>query len=172
VPGAFNDPTETAPGASETVEIFELTETTPGASEIVKILEGIRDETRSTSRSKGNNPSEQLQVELAVRMATTPIPKPKEANPIKLIQFDIPNLTKQNVRTWKSDVREFCEIQGVWEVVEQTLKRQDKLEELLELLKEPLWASQDATARYYIKKNIQSVRDLKSSGAVWKYLMG
>jgi hypothetical protein len=71
-----------------------------------------------------------------------------------LVQFDIPNLTKQNVRTWKLDVWEFCKIQGVWEVVEQTLKRQDKPGELQELLKEPLWASQDAIARYYIKKNI------------------
>jgi hypothetical protein len=106
VPGAFNEiePTETAPGASETVETIETTETTPGADETVEIQEGIRDETRSTSDTKGNNPSEQLQVELVVRMATTPIPKPKEANLIKLVQFDIPNLTKQNVRTWKLDV--------------------------------------------------------------------
>lgn len=46
------------------------------------------------------------------------IPEAKEAKPTKLVQFDIPNLTKQNVRTWKSDVQEFCETQGVWEVVE------------------------------------------------------
>jgi hypothetical protein len=105
VPGAFNEiePTKTAPGASEMVKILEKTETTPGADETVEIQE---------------DPSEQLQLELAVRMATTPIPKPKEANPIKLVQFNIPNLTKQNIRTWKSDIREFCEIQGVWEVVE------------------------------------------------------
>jgi hypothetical protein len=39
VPGAFNkiEPTETAPGASETVKILETTETTPGADETVKI---------------------------------------------------------------------------------------------------------------------------------------
>jgi hypothetical protein len=77
----------------------------------------------------------------------------------------------------ESDVQEFCESQGVWEVVEQTLKRQGKPAELKELPDKPLWASQDATARIYIKGNIQqedkaSVRDLKNSGAVWKYLMG
>lgn len=86
------------------------------------------------------------------------------------------NLTKTNVTTWKSDVREFCQIQGVWEVVEQTLRRQNKPEELQKLLDQPLWASQDATARYYIMKSIKeedmtAVRDMKSSGAVWKYLM-
>src|SRR5215469_662207 len=125
------------------------------------------------STDEHDGPSES---EPTIRMAL-PIPAAKEAKPIKLVQFDIPNLTKQNVRTWKSDVEEFCETQGVWEVVQQTLDRQDKPEELRALLADPLWASQDATARYYIKKNIQpedktSVRDIKNSGAVWKYLMG
>jgi hypothetical protein len=59
VPGAFDEPTETAPGASDTVEAIEPTETTPGADDIVKILEGIRDETRSASDTKGiEDPSE------------------------------------------------------------------------------------------------------------------
>jgi hypothetical protein len=72
VPGAFDkiEPTKTAPGASETVKILETTETTPRADETVEIQE---------------DPSEQLQLELAVRMAITPIPKPKEANLIKLV---------------------------------------------------------------------------------------
>jgi hypothetical protein len=72
VPGAFNKikPTKTAPGASETVKILKTTETTPGADKTVEIREDL---------------SEQLQLELAVRMAITPIPKPKEANPIKLV---------------------------------------------------------------------------------------
>jgi hypothetical protein len=96
----------------------------------------VQPRTIQSTRDIGD-PSEQLGIELAVRM-TTPIPKPKEANPIKLVQFDIPNLTKQNVRTWKSDVREFCEIQGVWEVVGETLSRQNKSEELRDLLEESL----------------------------------
>jgi adenylate kinase family enzyme len=204
VPGAFEnliettEPTETTPGASETVERTELTETTkatvnetaesdetveraepietPETSETIEITEP--DGTiRSASGIETVDPSEQLQAELAVIMATTPVPEPKEAKPIKLSPFDIPNLTKQNVRTWKSDVQEFCESQGVWEVVEQTLERQDKPEELKKLLDKPLWASQDATARIYIKRNIQQedkalVRDMKNSGAVWKYLTG
>jgi hypothetical protein len=97
VPGAFNKikPTKTAPGASETVKILKITKTTPGADETVEIQE---------------DPSKQLQLELVVRMATTPIPKPKEANLIKLVQFDILNLTKQNIRTWKLDIQEFYKI--------------------------------------------------------------
>ena len=105
------------------------------------------------------------------------VPAAKEAKPIKLVQFDIPNLTKQNVRTWKEEVEEFCETQGVWRVVEETLKRQNKPEKLRKLLENPVWAAQDATARYYIKRNIEqedktSVRGIKNSGAVWKYLLG
>jgi hypothetical protein len=121
------------------------------------------------------DPSEQLQEELLARMASS-IPQAQEAKPIRLVQFDIPNLTKQNVRTWKSDVKEFCETQGVWKVVQETLKRQGNPEELRRILDNPIWASQDATARLYIKRNIQledktSVRDLNNSGAVWRYLM-
>jgi hypothetical protein len=87
MPGAFDEPTETTPGASDTVKVIETPETLERseADETVEIQEGIRDETQSTSDTEGNNPSEQLQVELAVRMATTPIPKPKEANLIKLV---------------------------------------------------------------------------------------
>jgi transposase InsO family protein len=171
VPRAFDDPTETTQ-TDERDEPIE-TITTNESSEIPGEFpeeEEVPEEDQSPSE-----PSVQLQAELAVRM-TSSIPEPKEAKPMKLVQFDIPNLTKQNVRTWKSDVQEFCEIQGVWEVVVQTLRRQEKPEELQQLLEKPMWASQDATARYYIKKNIQqedktSVRDLKNSGAVWKYLM-
>jgi cell division GTPase FtsZ len=87
VPGAVNEPTKTTPGASDTAEVIETPETLKRseADEIVKILEGIQDKPQNTSRIKGNNPSKQLQVELAVRIAITPIPKPKEANPIKLV---------------------------------------------------------------------------------------
>src|SRR5215469_2409972 len=104
-------------------------------------------------------------------------PEAKEVKPTKLVQFEIPNLTKQNVRTWKEEVEEFCETQGVWRVVEETLKRQNKPEKLRKLLENPVWAAQDATARYYIKRNIEqedktSVRGIKNSGAVWKYLLG
>jgi hypothetical protein len=48
VPRAFDEPTETTPGADETVEIQE----------------GIRDETQSASNIEGEDPSEQLQGEL------------------------------------------------------------------------------------------------------------
>jgi transposase InsO family protein len=118
---------------------------------------------------------ESIEDRSTVIMATE-IPKAKEAKPTKLIPFKITELAKRNVRTWKSDVQEFCETQGVWDVVEQTLARQDKGEELKSLLEDSIWSSQDAIARYYIKQNISaedkaSVRDMKNSGAVWKYLM-
>jgi hypothetical protein len=141
VPGVLDelietiDRTETAPGASEMVKI-EPTETTEATvyetAEMDETVERTEPDERiqGASSIKIDNPSRQLQAELAVEMATTPIPKPKEAKPIKLVQFKIPNLIKQNIRTWKSDVREFCKIQGVWEVVEQTLQRQNKPEEL------------------------------------------
>jgi hypothetical protein len=125
VPRAFDDPTETTQ-TDETDEPIE-TITTNESSEIPGEFpeeEEVPEEDQSPSE-----PSVQLQAELAVRM-TSSIPEPKEAKPMKLVQFDIPNLTKQNVRTWKSDVQEFCEIQGVWEVVVQTLRRQEKPEEL------------------------------------------
>src|SRR5215469_12568460 len=134
-------------------------------------------ETPLTESDSGQHESaDEQENEPSVRMAPT-IPAAKEAKPTKLVQFDIPNLTKQNVRTWKEDVEEFCETQGVWTVVEETLRRQDNPEKLRKLLANPVWASQDATARYYIKRNIEpedktSVRGIKNSGAVWKYLLG
>ncbi|KAI9034788.1 uncharacterized protein KD926_005579 [Aspergillus affinis] len=179
IPGTFDDPIETTE-PTETVKETEPIETpeTLKRNDTSETIENTVPEEiiRSASGIAIEDPSEQLQAELAGRMAT-PIPEPKEAKPIKLLPFDIPNLTKQNVRTWKSDVQEFCESQGVWEVVEQTLKRQDKPGELQNLLDKPLWASQDATARIYIKRNIQqedkaAVRDLNNSGAVWRHLMG
>jgi hypothetical protein len=97
VPRAFDELTKTTPGASDTAEAIKTPETLE-RSEADKPVEIQED------------PSEQLQVELVVRMAITPIPKPKEATLIKLVQFNIPNLIKQNVRTWKLDVWEFCEI--------------------------------------------------------------
>jgi len=105
------------------------------------------------SDSGQHESADEQENEPSVRMAPT-IPAAKETKPTKLVKFDIPNLTKQNVRTWKEDVEEFCETQGVWTVVEETLRRQDNLEELRALLADLVWASQDATARYYIKRNI------------------
>ena len=58
------------------------------------------------------------------------------------------------MRTWKSDVTEFCQTQGCWKVVEQTLKLLDSADRLKKLLENLKWASQDVTARIYIKKNI------------------
>jgi hypothetical protein len=68
VPGAFDEIelTEMVPGASETVETIETTETTPGADETVEILEGIRDETRSASNTRTEDPSGQLQDKLVL----------------------------------------------------------------------------------------------------------
>jgi hypothetical protein len=130
----------------------------------------------SEDDSNEDDPSNQLQGELTPVPPTMTIPASTEAKPIKLSPFDIPNLTKLNVRTWKSEVKEFCESQGVWAVVRHTSDRQDKADELKKLLEDENWATQDATARIYIKKNIDpddkaATRDLTNSGAVWKYLM-
>jgi hypothetical protein len=68
VPGAFDEPTETTPGASDTVEAIETPETLERseADETVEILEGIRDETRSASDIRTEDPSKQLQDELVL----------------------------------------------------------------------------------------------------------
>src|SRR5581483_6296690 len=82
------------------------------------------------------------------------IPAPEDAHPIKIYEFKTSTLTRTNVRTWKSDVREFCQMQGYWKVVEQTLKLLESADKLKKLLGNPKWASQDATARIYVKINI------------------
>jgi hypothetical protein len=96
VPGAFDEiePTETAPGASETVETIETTETTPGADKTVEILEGIRDETRSGSDTReSEDPSEQLQGELASGMPEElGIPAYQAVTPQKITVFNIKKL--------------------------------------------------------------------------------
>jgi hypothetical protein len=127
---------------------------------------------RSDTVNERNDLSGQ-QSELVIRME---VPQSKKSDDVRLVQFNIPKLTKSNVRTWKSDVEEFCQIQGCWEIVGHTLARQDNPDALKALLEDENWAVQDAKARYYIKLNIQpedktSARDLKNSGAVWKYLM-
>jgi Domain of unknown function (DUF4219)/gag-polypeptide of LTR copia-type len=127
---------------------------------------------RSDTVNERNDLSGQ-QSESVIRME---VPQSKKSDDVRLVQFNIPKLTKSNVRTWKSDVEEFCQIQGCWEIVGHTLARQDNPDALKALLEDENWAVQDAKARYYIKLNIQpedktSARDLKNSGAVWKYLM-
>jgi hypothetical protein len=115
VPGAFDEiePTETAPGASETVETIETTETTPGADETVEILEGIRDETRSASNIKGEDPSEQLQGELVSRILgardltsrmseESAIPAYQAVIPQKIATFNIERLDRTNISSWKA----------------------------------------------------------------------
>ncbi|THC87262.1 hypothetical protein EYZ11_013291 [Aspergillus tanneri] len=86
----------------------------------------------------------------------TDIPRPKDAK--------------------SSQISRFCKIQGCWTVVEETQKRLDKPEELERLLENKTWASQDALAQRYITENIQqsdmtTVRDYRSSGEIWTYLM-
>jgi hypothetical protein len=106
MPGAFNEPiepTETAPGASETVEIFETTETTPGADETVEIQEGIWDETQSASDTRTEDPREQLQGELTSRMSEAiEIPAYQAVTPQKIATFNIEKLDWTNVSSWKA----------------------------------------------------------------------
>jgi hypothetical protein len=97
VPGAFDEPTETTPGADETVEI----------------LEGIRDETRSASDIEEEDPSEQLQGELVSgilgardltsRMSEeSAIPAYQAVIPQKIATFNIERLDWMNVSSWKA----------------------------------------------------------------------
>jgi hypothetical protein len=86
MPGAFNQPTETTPGADETV----------------KILEGIQDETQSTSNTKGTeDPSKQLQDKLALlamaREEQPSLPLLKKGKRIKLVRVKYKVLSKLNV---------------------------------------------------------------------------
>jgi hypothetical protein len=113
MPGAFDktiEPTETAPGASETVEIFEPTETTPGADETVEIQEGIRDETRSASGiERTEDPSEQLQDELVLlamaRGDQPSLPLLNKGERIKPVGVKYEVLSESNVYLWKIKIK-------------------------------------------------------------------
>jgi len=37
------------------------------------------------------------------------IPAPEDANPVKIHEFKMSTLTRVNIQTWKSNVREFCQ---------------------------------------------------------------
>ncbi|KAJ5100741.1 hypothetical protein N7456_006995 [Penicillium angulare] len=140
-------------------------------------------ENRESEQTEGDHDdddaAEQILFEMAGQTARTtnhPVEDPEEIKPVKLLDFKTSILARENVRTWRSDVEEFCQIQGVWKAVQKTLELQDKPEELARLLANQKWASLDATAKYYIKQNLKqedktTVRDYKNSGAVWKYLM-
>jgi hypothetical protein len=84
-PGAFDQPTKTTPGADETVEI----------------LEGIRDETRSASDIRTEDPSEQLQDELVLlamaRGDQPSLPPLNKGKRIKLVRVKYKVLSKLNI---------------------------------------------------------------------------
>jgi hypothetical protein len=87
--------------AIEPIEILEPTETTPGADETVAILEGIQDETQSASDTRTEDPSEQLQDELVLlamaRGDQPSLPLLNKGKRIKLVRVKYKVLSKSNI---------------------------------------------------------------------------
>jgi hypothetical protein len=99
------------PGASDMVEAIETPETLERseADETVEILEGIRDETRSASDTRTEDPSKQLQDELALlamargdQPSLPPLDKGERIKPVR-VKYEV--LSELNVRLWKMKIR-------------------------------------------------------------------
>ena len=189
VPGAFDEPvetidqTETAPGASETVEI-EPTETTEATvyetAETDETVERTEPDERIQSASGIEiDPSEQLQAELAaedpdwqpqgepvsgilgIEESTSgmsgefEIPAYQAVTPQKIVTFNIEKLDRTNVSSWKAQYKIFLETQGCWSVVGHTYKWRGNATRVRKLLEDPGWRASDATAKLHILQNIK-----------------
>jgi hypothetical protein len=166
VPGAFDKPTETTPGADETVEI----------------LEGIRDKTQSASDTRTEDPSEQLQDELVLlamaRGDQPSLPPLDKGERIKLVRVKYEVLSESNVRLWKIKIKGLLMLQKYWKVVENTkVIRLEGKTDLLDLaMEDKQYIKQNLLAITYLIAYISeadaiAVKNAKTSGDIWIYLM-
>jgi hypothetical protein len=84
--------------------------------------------------------SDQATMGNSTQPADGDIPAPEDANPVKIYEFKTSTLTRVNIWTWKSNIREFYQTQGCWKVVKQTLRFLDSANKLRRLLENSKWA--------------------------------
>jgi hypothetical protein len=85
--------------------------------------------------------SDQATMGDSTRPADGDIPALEDVNLVKIHEFKTSTLTRVNIRTWKLNVREFCQTQGCWKVVKQMLRFLDSADKLRRLLENSKWAS-------------------------------
>ncbi|OJD26123.1 hypothetical protein ACJ73_02494 [Blastomyces percursus] len=86
------------------------------------------------------------------------LPTFKKVEPQKIYPIDVHKLTRTNCRSWKTQVRDFLESQGCWQVMELTYKW--RLED-----------QQRGSGKVICEEGVQSVHDFRDAGKIWGFLM-
>jgi hypothetical protein len=96
---------------------------------------------------------------------------------VKPPNWQCDKLTLENVKNWKSRIRELLELQQCWEVIEQTKRlAQEDAELLTYAMRKPIWRTNDSLAKaligtYISNDNYAALRDVPTSGERWNKLI-
>lgn len=180
------DQTETAPGASETVDI-EPTET----AETDKTVERtVPERIQSANSIEIDDPSKQLQGEPVYRILSIeeltsgmsrqserlpPLDKGDRIKPVG-VKYDV--LDASNIRLWKKKIEGLLRLQKCWKVVENTRKMRidGKTELLHQAMQDEDYIDHNLLAVTYLtayisEEDANAVKNLEISGDIWIYLM-